>query len=461
MQDTMSLTDKLIQNLPEVTPPTQKRLGFKEKLKWTFIVLMFFFILGNIDLFGVDENALDQFANLAVILGAKFGTLISLGIGPIVTASIVLQLLNGSGLVSFDTTTEGGRKKFQGTQKLMAYGFIIFEAFVFVLLGGLAPDSALAGLPVYRTLQFLIIVQLMIGGFLIVLMDEVTQKWGFGSGVSLFIAAGVSQELFVQLLSWVRPAGADFSVGAIPALFQALQAQDPNYAVLMISAVVFTFLIFGIAIYVQSMKVEIPLSMGRVRGHGMRWPLNFLYTSNIPVILIAALLANIQIGAQLLTRIFPNIDPLAVQAWVSGPRLIPTIIEAQTFNIGIIPYLQVLVYLSIFIAGSVVFSWFWVQTSGMDAHSQAKKIMASGLQIPGFRKDARIMERILNRYIGPLTIMGAITVAFIAVFADISGALGSGIGILLVVMIIYKMYEDIAKQHLGDMNPGLRSFVGG
>ena len=81
-------------NLPEVTPPTQRRLSFKEKLKWTGLILVLFFILGMIPLFGLDPGFVNQFEYLQIILASKFGSIISLGIGPIVTASIVLQLLD-------------------------------------------------------------------------------------------------------------------------------------------------------------------------------------------------------------------------------------------------------------------------------------------------------------------------------------------------------------------------------
>ncbi|MFQ5620874.1 MAG: preprotein translocase subunit SecY, partial [Candidatus Nanoarchaeia archaeon] len=117
------------------------------------------------------------------------------------------------------------------------------------------------------------------------------------------------------------------------------------------------------------------------------------------------------------------------------------------------------VYLLFMTVGAVVFSWFWVQTSGMDAGSQADQIMNSGLQMPGFRKDKRILERILERYITPLTIMGAIAVGLLAALADLTGSLARGTGILLAVMIIYKLYEEIAKQHMMDMNPMMRKFM--
>ena len=97
----------------------------------------------------------------------------------------------------------------------------------------------------------------------------------------------------------------------------------------------------------------------------------------------------------------------------------------------------------------------------MDARSQAKQMMASGLQIPGFRKDERVLERLLNRYIWPLTVMGGITVGFMAAIADLTGSLSRGTGILLAVMIVYKLYEEIAQQHMMDMNPMLRKFIGG
>ena len=456
----MSFIDKVISILPEVSRPEQKKLAFSTKFKWTIVVLVFFFLLGKIQLFGVASSSLDRYANLALLLGAKFGSLISLGIGPIVTASIILQLLNGAGILSIDTSTPQGKKKYQGIQQLTSFFFIIFESIVYVMLGGLSPDPMYLGSSTYSILQFLIIFQLFLGGFMIMLMDEIVQKWGFGSGISLFIAAGVSETIFVRMFSWVKPVGSDYSVGAVWSFFQGLSNGALSYSFLMLSGILVTLLVFGIAIYFQSMKVEIPLSFGRIRGHGIRWPLNFLYTSNIPVILIAALLANLQIAAQLLSKVFPAINPQAIQGWVTGPRLLPLIIQNHTLAIGWLPYAQALVYLLIFLGGSILFSWFWVQASGLDAKSQAKNILKSGLQVPGFRKDPRVIERLLDRYIKPLTVMGAIAVALIATFADMTGAFGTGTGILLTVMIIYKLYEDIAKEHLGDMNPAMRRFMG-
>ncbi|MEK6959693.1 MAG: preprotein translocase subunit SecY [Nanoarchaeota archaeon] len=464
-----NIINSIANSIPEVSKPTEKRLGFNEKLKWTLATLVLFFALGMVPLWGLTQNELQQFEFLSIILGASFGSILSLGIGPLVTSSIVLQLLNGSGIVNFELTTSDGKKRFQATQKVLSLFFIAFEAAIYVLMGGLAPDPALAGSTTFKMLEFALIAQLFLGGILVMYMDEVISKWGFGSGISLFIAAEVSLQIVVRALSPLpSPTNPEVMTGAIPALFQSLSRGEPQTAALMLAALVSTIAVFVLATYAQSMKVEIPLSFGRVRSTGIRWPLSFMYTSNIPVILVAALQANIQLWARLLQNwghpilgSFTGGSPTSgFVAFIYSPDLVQKIITNGLAGVGWMTWAQASVHILFMVVGSIIFSWFWVQTSGMDAASQAKQIMASGLQIPGFRKDQRVLERVLERYIMPLTIMGAVTVGLLAAIADLSGALSRGTGILLTVMIVYKLYEEIAKQHMMDMNPMMRKFMG-
>lgn len=459
----------ILMNLPEVRGPTEKRLAFTTKLKWTLLILTAFFILGAIPLFGIGQNSLSRFEYLSIILGAKFGSIISLGIGPIVTASIVLQLLSGSGILKFDTTTQEGRVFFQGIQKVLSVFFVIFEAMIYVFMGGIAPSPNLAP-AAFSLAQFLLIFQLAMGGLIILFMDEVINKWGFGSGVSLFIAAGVSQQIIIRAFSPLTTTGVlafgsgQPPVGKVWVFFQSLITGNPIGAALALTAILATIIVFVFSVYAESMKVEIPLSFGRVRGHGIRWPLKFMYTSNIPVILIAALMANIQLWARLLENwghpflgTFSQNAPISgFVSWIYAPRLIQSIIKGSFSGLQLA---HASTYAMFMIAGSVMFSIFWVQTAGMDAGSQAKQIMSSGLQIPGFRRDQRVLESILKRYITPLTVMGAIAVGFLAASADLMGALSNGTGILLTVMIVYKLYEEIAQQHMMDMYPALRKMI--
>ena len=452
-------------NLPEVKHPVEKKLSFNVKLKWTLIVLVSFFILANISLYGLAANSLARFEYLAIILGTDFGSIISLGIGPIVMSSIILQLLVGAGLLNIDTNTEAGKKFFQGLQKVGVYLFIIFEAMVYVLMGGLQASPGLAGIVIF---------QLILGGLTVMLMDEVSTKWGFGSGVSLFILAGVSWRLFAGLFQFIGPTGenclVDFSntpcAGKILVIIQSLINGAPRELMLAVLTIVVTALIFLIVVWAQSLKVEIPLSYDRMRGFNIKWPLAFFYASNLPVILVAALLANIQLFGTLLENWlthptilggFSNGAPVSGLAyWLSSSNLVEAIVRGSLQTSQIFQFFSYLIFFMVF---SAVFAVFWVKTASMDEASQAKKIMASGLQIPGFRKDQRVLESILGRYILPLTIMGGLAIGLLAAITDSLGALTSGTAILLAIMIAYQFYQNIAQQHAVDMHPAMRNFM--
>ncbi len=462
----MQLLENIAKFLPEVKGPLQKRLSFKEKLKWTLIVLVLFFVLSLVPLYGLGQNSLQQFEFLSIILGASFGSIMSLGIGPLVTASIVLQLLKGTGILKMDVHTPEGRKQYQALQKVASIFFIIFEAAIYVFMGGLSPDQSLVGTSAYLQFQLILVFQLCLGGLMVMLMDEVCSKWGFGSGISLFIAAGVAQQIFIQAFNFLpapnNPSG--FASGKIPELFQALAAGETQTVALNLAEIAATIAVFAVSVYGQAMKVDIPLSFGRVRGYGIRWALNFFYTSNIPVILTAALMANIQLAATMLERIgrpwlgtFSGGSPVSgFVYWINAPPLVENLLRGSFVWQNLV---QALNYILLMVIGAVLFSVFWVQTAGMDAKSQAKQILASGLQMPGFRRDERVMEKVLERYIWPLTIIGGASIGVLASFADLTGALSRGTGILLTVMIVYRLYEDIAKQHMEDMFPALRKFM--
>ena len=449
---------ELLHNLPEVRAPTEKKVGFNIALKWTLIILVLFFILSNIPLFGISGNALSRFEYLAIMLGTNFGSIISLGIGPIVMASIILQLLVGAQILNIDMNTTEGKKFFQALQKVLTLAFILFEAMVYVLMGGI---------PAQPGYTILVIFQLCVGGLLIVYMDEVIQKWGIGSGVSLFIAAGIGSRLFSQLFQFIGPSGVIEPVGQIWTFTLSIIAGDSIGALLAIVPIIVTVALFFLVVFAQSLKVEVPLSYDRLRGYGIKWPLQFFYVGVIPVILVSALTANLQLFAGL------------VESWLGHPTFLGTFSGGQAvaglaFWIGSTPVLNTIItnsfrweyllqsigHITFYVAFSVLFSFFWVSTSGMDARSQAEKIMKSGMSIPGFRKDERILESILKRYVGPLTIMGGAAIGLLASVADLLGALVGGTAILLAIMIIYQMYQNIAQKYAIDMNPALRNFFG-
>ncbi len=449
---------ELLHNLPEVVSPTEKKVNFKVALKWTIIILAAFFVLSNIPLFGISESSMSQFEYLAILLGTSFGSIITLGIGPIVMSSIILQLLSGAQILKIDTNTDEGKKFFQGLQKLLAFLFVIFEAIIYVLMGGI---SALPGM------TLIVILQLCIGGFLIMFMDEVVQKWGFGSGISLFIVSGIAWRLFSQLFQFIGTSGQFAATGKILAMVVSFASNDWVGVMLALVPVLITVALFFLVVFAQSLKVEIPLSYNKLRGYGVKWPLQFFYAGVIPVILVSSFTATLQLFGGLLqnwlghaTLLGGFVNGRAISGfafWIGHTNMVDVIITGG-FRWAYL--IQSICHVLFYMGFSVLFAFFWVSTSGQDARSQAKKIMSSGMSIPGFRKDERVLESILKRYVGPLTIMGGAAVGLLASVADLFGALVGGTAILLAIMILYQLYQNIAQQYALDMNPAMKNFFG-
>ncbi len=448
----------LLSSLPEVVSPVEKKVNFKVAMKWTLIVLLSYFVLSNIPLFGISDNALSNFEYLAILLGTSFGSIITLGIGPIVMASIILQLLVGAQILNIDTNTQEGKKFFQGLQKLLSFAFIIFEAVVYVLMGGVSANPGM---------EFIVIVQLCIGGLLILFMDEIVQKWGFGSGISLFIVGGIAWRLFSQLFQFIGTSGNFAASGKVLSVIYSFANNDFTGAMMYLLPIVVTAVLFFLIVFAQSLKVEIPLAHDRVRGYNVKWPLNFFYTGVIPVILVSSLTATLQLFGGLLQNWLGHAtflggfnNGVAVSGfsfWVGSTDILRALI---TNSLRFREVIQSLGHVVFYCAFSILFAFFWVTTSGMDAKSQAKKIMASGMSIPGFRKDERILESILSRYVKPLTIMGGFAVGLLASLADLLGSLVAGTAILLAIMIIYQLYQNIAQKYALDMNPAMKNFFG-
>ncbi|MFN3383361.1 MAG: preprotein translocase subunit SecY, partial [Archaeoglobaceae archaeon] len=117
---------------------------------------------------------------------------------------------------------------------------------------------------------------------------------------------------------------------------------------------------------------------------------------------------------------------------------------------------------AILIAGGIIFAIFWVQTTGMDAKTVASQIARSGMQIPGYRKSPVVLEKLFERYIPKVTIIGGALVGVLTVISNMLGTIGnvSGTGLLLAVSIAYRFYQDLAKEQITEMHPLLRRMLG-
>ena len=469
----MSAYINFLKRIPEVVSPL-KKMSLKQKLLWTFGIVVLYLFLATIPIYGVLEDQANYFKTIELLLGAKIGKLLTLGIGPIVTSSIILQLLKGSGIINFNLQTEEGKFVYSGTQKLLTFFFIIVESFIFINFGVVSPSSP--------DLYFLLALQLMFGGFIIVYMDEVVKKWGFGSGVSLFIAASIGQALMIKLISPFTSSGAvnfgftgagESPAGVLWSSIHFLSVGDvASFITQAFGPLIVTIGLFFLIVFLQSTNVHIPLSFGRIRGQTIKWPLNYFYSGVIPVILVSAFGSNIQLWARGVQGLAEGAESWGFTKFISknilgqfdGSTAISGLVsyiripDSIFVNFGNPYFLNIMGYTIFFVTGTTLFSYLWVQTSGQDARGVAKQIINSGLQIPGFRRDGKIIEKILARYIKPLTTLGGISIGLLAVFADILGALETGTGILLMIMIIYQFYQSLARESMEDFSM-LRSFM--
>ncbi|MAK97464.1 MAG: hypothetical protein CL996_08250, partial [Euryarchaeota archaeon] len=301
---------RFVDTYPTITKP-ERHVRFNEKLWTTTLVLIIYFAMTNVMLWGLSGQALDLFSGFRSIMAGASGTIMHLGIGPIVTGSIIMQLFAGAKIIRLDLQDSEDKAMYQGVQKLLVLLMIPIES-IPQTYGFLDPTEALITDYGMGWANFVIVAQLFAGSYLVFLLDELVSKWGIGSGISLFIAAGVAQSTFVGTLSPLpATSGMSYSLqnppsGTLPMIFYMFReasngemiSQNGFETILLthvnpVAALFSSVVVFLVVAYAESSKLELPLTHGKVRGHRGKYPIRLVYASNIPVILMAALLANI------------------------------------------------------------------------------------------------------------------------------------------------------------------------
>ena len=477
MGELLDRMEPLLSRMPAVKPP-EGHVHFKNKLMWTAAVLLLYFILTNIPVFGLASGSVDIFEYYRALLAGAQGTILHLGIGPIVTASIVLQLLRGADLIKINTSDQRGQVLYMGLQKLLIFVMIFIEALPNVFGGWMTADPAVAAIfgGSGAVVMLLIFLQICLGGVLVMFMDEVVSKWGIGSGVGLFIVAGVAQGLVNGLFNWSASGSVDgFATGFFPRLFQVIAegANFIDYFGLQILALITTIVLFFVIVFVESTRIEIPLAHANVRGARSRFPVKLVYASVLPMILVRVLQANVQMIGMILSNFGINIlgefngtTPVSGLMWYLAPINQPQdwMWWLSNFTGAGHAVWEVLIRIGIdclvMILGGALFAIFWVKTAGLDSKHVARQIQNSGMQIPGYRRNTAVLERYLERYIPRVTVIGGVFIGLLSVVANMLGIIGfvGGTGLLLTVSIIYRLYEQIANEQMMEMYPFMRGF---
>jgi preprotein translocase subunit SecY len=475
MGDLLDRMEPILAAMPAVKSP-EGHVHFKNKLLWTLGILVLYFALTNIPVFGLASSSQDVFMYWRALLAGASGSIVHLGIGPIVTASIVLQLLKGADILHIDTSEARGQVIYMGLQKILIIVMILIEAAPNLIGGFMKPDPAIAAQFFGGNLfavSLLIFIQICIGGILVVFMDEVVTKWGIGSGVGLFIIAGISQALVNGFVNWTAVSD-PYPVGFFPRLFSVLLdgANFIQYFGKDLLAFATTIIIFLIIVYVESTRIEIPLAHAQVRGARARFPVKLIYASVLPMILVRVLQANIQMIGMFLSNIgitifgtFNGQTPQNGLMYFLAPINGPSDWMWWTTDLGHAPWevlLRMGIDVTFMVVGGAIFALFWIKTAGLDSKDVARQIQMSGMSIPGYRRNPQVLEKYLDRYIPRVTIIGGVFIGILSVVANLFGVIGSvsGTGLLLTVSITYRLYEEIASQQIMEMYPFMRTFFG-
>ena len=378
--------------LPQVPKP-KKKISLQTRLLWCGVALLIYMVMGQTPLFGATAPQFDFLAFARVIFASQQGTLVELGIGPIVTAGLLMQLLRGSDILKFDFKKPEERGIFQTATKLVTYVVIVAESIVYAI--------AVYGPGVSEPhFLYVMIGQLMAASIIVMFLDELIQKgWGLGSGISLFIMAGVAQQILWSMFSPL-PAGDGGMIGIIPYIIQSIGGGDISNILFrsnQLPSIFGLFLTAGILlilVFTQGMKIEIPIVSTKYRGFNAVYPIKLMYVSNIPVILASALTANAVFMFQMLwanmnprnNNFFMNFiaqfDPTSPNTPIGG--LIYYMTPPRGLDVAALDPGRAVGYVLFMIGIVVVFGRLWVELGGLSPKSAAQNLLDADVQIPGF-----------------------------------------------------------------------------
>jgi preprotein translocase subunit SecY len=454
--------------IPQIPKP-KKKIPLHVRLMWCGLALFIYMIMGQTPLYGATTPAFDFLAFARVIFASQQGTLVELGIGPIVTAGLLMQLLKGSEIFHLDFKKPEDRQLYQTATKIVTYIVIVAE-------------SSLYGMAVYgprlpnHEVAFILVGQLIGASVIIMLLDELVQKgWGLGSGISLFIAAGVAQQVVWSLFSPV-PAGDGGPVGVFANIVYAFLHQ--NFSDLLFRAnqvpSIFGLLITAgvllILVYTQGIKIEIPIVSTKYRGFNAVYPIKLMYVSNIPVILASALTANAVFMGEIiwsnlnprnanpLLNILGMFDPTSPSTPVGG--ILYYVTAPRGLDIAALDPMRAVLYVMFMVGIVVLFGRLWIELGGLSAKSAAKNLLDADVQVPGFRRSNEPVENLLQKYIPSVTILGSIILGLLAGSSDVLGTFGSGTGMLLTVDILINYYNLLVRERVEDVMPTLGGLLG-
>ncbi len=398
------------------------------RLLFVLGALAVFRVLAAIPIPGVNAAQLaaffsqNQFANLLNLFsggGLSSLSLVMLGVGPYITASIIMQLLTI--MVPrlkqlYQEEGELGRQKFSQYSRLITLPIAVLQAFSFILI--LQRQGVLSSLsPFHLAVNILVVVA---GSILLMWIGELISEFGLGNGVSIIIFAGIVARL---------------PRDASQALFAFNTSQLPLYLAFLAAALA---VIWAVVVITEAER-PVPVTYAkRIRGASMTsggstyLPLRLNQAGVIPIIFALSFL--------LIPQMFATFFQTSSIHWLA---VLSATILGWIQNLGI--------YGTIYFILVVLFTYFYTAVT-FDPHSIAENLQKNGAFIPGVRPGGSTQDY-LGKVITRITLVGALFLGIIAVLPiamqSISGiqslALG-GTALLIVVSVILDLARRVDAQ---------------
>ena len=404
----------------------------KELLKRILFVLgilIVFRLLTSIPVPGINTGALSQFLSnneffgfLNIFSGGGLNTMsiVLLGVGPFITASIIMQLLTlmiPKLKELYHESGELGRRQFNQYSRWVTVPLAIIQGTALLVI--LANKGIIPGFP---SLQFFInIVIVVAGSFLMTWLGELISEFGIGNGVSIIIFAGI--------------------VARLPAdINQALFSYDPSQLPLYIGFLIVAILIVVGVVMITEAERKVPVTYAKQQAR--QGYVTTTTSSHIPLRMNQAGVMPIIFALSIL--MFPR---LIAQAVSNSKHIgLAHVGSAVAGFLGNNLYYGILYFILVFI-----FTYFYTAVT-FDAETMANNLQKSGAFIPNVRPGAPTAEY-LGTIMSRITFFGGLFLAIIAVlpqlFQGISGnqnfALG-GTALLIVVSVIIDIIKKLSAQ---------------
>ncbi|TBT97877.1 subunit SecY of preprotein translocase [Hamiltosporidium magnivora] len=414
---------------------------------------------------------------MRMMMASNKGTLMDLGISPVVTTSMVLQMLTHSDLLKVNYSVKEDRILFNASQKLISLIMTVGQAVVQVTTGFYGNPSSI-GIPTC----FLLVVQLIFSGVIVILLDELLQKgYGLGSGVNLFIATNVCESILWKAFSpkvFTTARGIEFEgslIAFLHLIFIRRNKMAGFYEILFrknlpnLSSLFGTIFIFGLVIYLQGLRVELPTESTQVKGVTGKWPIKLLYSSTMPVILQSYLVSHTSTISRFLYDKFPNfllVRILGVWSVNENRRYVPInglcsfIYPPESFTEALKKPLHFLIYLSFMLLSAAFFSRTWIDVSESNQFDVAKQLKRNKMTLKGVRE--KNVPEVLGKYIPTAAFLGGFFIGLVCVLANLMDTIGSGTNIILAVSIVWQYFELFTKENMKNGNIGfVEVWIGG